>query len=200
MTDRGRHVRRSGIGFYKDVLFLIAGILVVGAIVFGGLSLWAGRNNGDPAASTSTSAIGAADSTTTSTTTPSTSSSAIPTTLAPTSTTVATSTTDSTAPPTTLRAARQPEEVRVVVLNSTAAAGVAGELSDELASLGYQMSEPTNYTPELADTMIFHADGFSLEALELVGSVADGTVAANPELAEAQGVDIVVVIGLSYQE
>ncbi|MGH8911019.1 MAG: LytR C-terminal domain-containing protein [Acidimicrobiia bacterium] len=86
------------------------------------------------------------------------------------------------------------------MLNSTPTVGVAGELSDELGSLGYVMSEATNYTPELSDTMIFHADGFSLEALELVDAVPDGTVAADPTLAEAQGVDIVVVIGLSYQE
>jgi len=204
MTDRGRHARRSGIGFYRDVLFLVAGILIVGAIVFGGLSLWAGRNNGDPNESSSTSTT-TADETTTSTTSPATSSSPTPSPTPPSTnppppTTVPPTTTVSTAPPTTLRAARPPSEVRVVVLNSTSTVGVAGELSDELGSLGYVMSEATNYTPELSDTMIFHADGFSLEALELVDAVPDGTVAADPALAEAQEVDIVVVIGLSYQE
>ena len=199
MTDRGRHARRSGVGFYKDVLFLIAGILVVGAIVFGGLSLWAGRDNGGtPPDSSSTSAT-AAEQTTTSTTRPTTSQGPVTSTTT-TSTTAPTSTTESTAPPTTLRPARQPGEVSAIVLNSTATPGLAAELTDELAALGYLMSEPTNYTPELSDTMIFHADGFSLEALDLADAVPDGTVAADADLAGAHGVDIVVVIGLSHQE
>lgn len=196
MSDRGRHSRRSGVGFYKDVLFLIAGILIVGALVFGGLSLWAGRDNGDPPTTPTTG------SSTTQEPTPSTDAPATSPTPATTSTPPATSapaTTPSTTPPTTLRAARSPSEVRVVVLNSTTTVGVAGELSDELGALGYQMSEAANYTPELSDSMVFHADGFSLEALELVEAVPDATVAADPALAEAQGVDIVVVIGLSYQ-
>lgn len=192
MTDRGRHSRRSGVGFYKDVLFLVAGILIVGALVFGGLSLWAGRS-GD---STTTTTVDVSSSTTT-----------VPAPTSPPSTAPVTTTTsppatapDSTAPPTTLRPVREPSEVRVVVLNSTQTVGVAGRLSDSLAELGYQMAEPTNYTPELSDSMIFHAEGFSLEAVELAEAVGDGTVAANQELADDQGVDIVVVIGLSYQE
>lgn len=197
MTDRGRHARRSGIGFYKDVLFLVAGILIVGAIVFGGLSLWAGRNNGPPSDSSSTSAT-AADQTTTSTTSPTTSEG--PTSSTSTTTTVPTSTTESTSPPTTLRPARQPSEVSVIVLNSTSATGLAAGLSDELAEIGYVVAEPSNYTPELADTMIFHADGFSLEALELADTAVEGTVASDPALTDSHGVDIVVVLGLSYQE
>jgi hypothetical protein len=199
MTDRGRHARRSGVGFYKDVLFLVAGILVVGAIVFGGLSLWAGRDNGGTPPDSSGTSATAAEQTTTSTTRPTTSQGRA-TSSTTTSTTAPTSTTESTAPPTTLRPARQPGEVSVIVLNSTATTGLAAELTDELAALGYLMSEPTNYTPELSDTMIFHADGFSLEALDLVDAVPDGTVAADAALAGAHGVDIVVVIGLSYQE
>jgi hypothetical protein len=90
--------------------------------------------------------------------------------------------------------------VQVIVLNSIGVTGIAGELSDQLAGLGYQMTEAANYTPELSDTMIFHADGFSLEALDLSEAVPDGTVAPDQELAEEWGVDIVVVIGRSYQE
>lgn len=171
---------------------MVAGILIVGALVFGGLSLWAGRS-GD---STTTTTVDVSSSTTT-----------VPAPTSPPSTAPVTTTTsppatapDSTAPPTTLRPVREPSEVRVVVLNSTQTVGVAGRLSDSLAELGYQMAEPTNYTPELSDSMIFHAEGFSLEAVELAEAVGDGTVAANQELADDQGVDIVVVIGLSYQE
>lgn len=197
MSDRGRHVRRSGLGFYRDVAFLVAGIVLVGALVFGGLSWWAGRD-GD---TSTTTQAGESTLTTTSTTVlttavpttppPSTTATSAPTTVAPATTA---------APPTTLRTARQPSEVRVIVLNSIGVVGLAGELSDQLAGLGYQMAEADNYTPELSDTMIFHADGFSLEALDLSDAVPDGTVAPDQELAEEWDVDIVVVIGRSYQE
>lgn len=190
MSDRGRHARSSGLGFYRDVVFLIGGILVVGAVVFGGLSLWAGGDGGEP---TSTTEAGDPLSTTTTTSTiPGLTSTIAPSTTAP-------ATSVSTSPPTTLRSARPPGEVRVVVLNSIGVAGLAAGLSDELASIGYQMAQPDNYTPELSDSMVFHAEGFSLEALELADAVPDGTVASNQELAETWGTDIVVVIGRSYQ-
>jgi hypothetical protein len=193
MTDRGRHSRRSGVGFYRDILFLIAGILIVGAIVFGGLSVWAGRGNqGSSTTSTTTTLAPATTSTTTS---------AIPSTTAPeaspATTEATTSTTDTS---TTLRETRPPGDVRIVVLNSIGVTGIAADLTDELATLGYQTTPPDNYTPELSDTMIFHADGFSLEALQLTEVIPDGTVAPDPELTTSQGTDIVVVIGRSYQE
>lgn len=195
MTDRGRHARRSGVGFYREAGLLVAGIVVVGVLVFGGLSWWAGRDDGDVPTPVSR------DSTTTATGFSTTTAGASSTTTNP-PTTLPTvpSTTTTTSPPTTLRAARPPSEVRVVVLNSIGVAGLAGDLSDELAGLGYQVAEPDNYTPELSDTMIFHADGFSLEALEVAEAVPDGTVAPDQELATDWGVDVVVVIGRSYQE
>lgn len=197
MSERGRHVRRSGVGFYRDILFLVAGILIVGAIVFGGLSVWAGRGNQETASTSTTS--------TTSTTRPSdeatTTAAASATTTPP---PVSPATTDGSSPTsqptTTVREARTPGEVSVVILNSIGVAGLAAEATDELTSLGYQTVPPDNYTPELSDTMIFHADGFSLEALELTEVFPDGTVAPDPELTASQGTDIVVVIGLSHQE
>lgn len=198
MTERGRHIRRSGVGFYRDILFLVAGILIVGAIVFGGLSVWAGRGDQE-AASTSTT------STSTTTTRPSdevTTTTAASATTAPPSASPATTEVTSTTsqPTTTLREALPPEDVTVVVLNSIGVIGLAADVTDELTTLGYQTVPPDNYTPELSDTMIFHADGFSLEALELTEVFPDGTVAPDPELTTSQGTDIVVVIGLSYQE
>lgn len=193
MSDRGRHIRRTGIGFYRDLLFLVAGILIVGALIFGGLSLWAGGNDDPDDTSTTTSSTESTTATTvpgpqtTTTTTTST-----PTTTEPTST-------STTSPPTTIREPRDPSEVLVQVLNSTGVTGLAAGLSDELAALGYQLAEADNYTPELSDTMIFHAEGFALEALELSDAIPDGTVAPNPDLTAEQGVDVVVVIGLSYQ-
>lgn len=197
MSDRGRHVRRSGLGFYRDVAFLVAGIVLVGALVFGGLSWWAGRD-GDSTTTRPGESTLLTTTSTVATTTAAPTTRAPATTAPPGSATTAPSTTA--APPTTLRTARDPSEVQVIVLNSIGVAGLAGELSEQLAGLGYQMTEAANYTPELSDTMIFHADGFSLEALDLSEAVPDGTVAPDQELAEEWGVDIVVVIGRSYQE
>lgn len=195
MSDRGRHIRRTGIGFYRDLLFLVAGILIVGALIFGGLSLWAGNDDTDDTTTTTTSPV---ESTTVTTAPSGQTTSAAPVTTS-TTTTSAPATTSTTSPPTTIRETRDPSEVRVQVLNSTSVAGLAAGLSDELATLGYQMVEADNYTPELSDTMIFHAEGFALEALELSDAIPDGTVAPNPELTTEQDVDIVVVLGLSYQ-
>jgi hypothetical protein len=198
VSERGRHVRRSGLGFYRDVAFLVAGIVLVGALVFGGLSWWAGRDGGDSTTTQAGESTLITTISTVATTTAAPTTRPPATTAPPASTTTAPSTTA--APPTTLRAAREPSEVQVIVLNSIGVTGIAGELSDQLAGLGYQMTEAANYTPELSDTMIFHADGFSLEALDLSEAVPDGTVAPDQELAEEWGVDIVVVIGRSYQE
>jgi hypothetical protein len=197
MTDRGRHSRGSGSQFYRDVLFLVAGILLVGALVFGGLSLLAGRNAG---VNDTVLTIPDADATTT---TPPSDTDTIRPPATTTSTTAPTTTTDTvatTTPPTTIREARPPGEVRALVLNSTGEVGIAANLTSELAALGYQTQEPANYSPELSDTMIFHADGFAIEALDLAEAVPDGTVAPNPELASEWGVDVVVVLGLSHQE
>lgn len=196
MSDRGRHARESGAGFYRDILLLVAGILIVGALVFGGLSLLGGDRPDEPesAATTSSTTEAGADTT-----------QQAPTSLGSTTTSADTTTSEiasstTTTPPTTIREERAPAEVRVIVLNSIGVASLAGDLSDELAALGYQMTAADNYSPELSDTMIFHADGFSLEALSVSEAAEDGTVAPNAELAEAQGVDVVVVIGRSYQE
>lgn len=199
MTDRGKHSRRTGSQFYKDVLLLIAGILIVGALVFGGLSLLAG--NSDPSATTATTSAStstAADATTTSTTTPPSTSDAPATTAPPTTQPDSTATT---APTTTAPQVRPPSEITVVVLNSIGVTGLAGDLTETLGALGYQTIEAANYEPELEVTTVFHAEGFAGEARELANAVPDPAteVAPDPELASAQDVDLVVVIGLSYQ-
>ncbi len=196
MTDRGRHSRGSGSQFYKDALLLVAGILLVGALVFGGLSFFAGRNAG-----VNEPVLTVPDAGVTTTILPPATDTRPPATATP--TTAPTTTTDTvatTTPPTTIREARPPGEVRVVVLNSTTVVGVAANVTAQLGALGYQTQEPANFSPELSDTMIFHADGFAIEALELAESVPDGTVAPNPDLTAEWGVDVVVVLGLSHQE
>jgi cytoskeletal protein RodZ len=196
VTDRGKHVRRTGSQFYKDVLLLIAGILLVGALVFGGLSLLAG-GNGDT--TTTTSSIPETTSSTefeSDTTAASPSTSTIPNTTS----TSTPETTTTAAPTTTERQARPVNEVTVIVLNSTEVDGLAGELSNAFADAGYVTLEAANYEPTLDATTVFHAEGFALEAAEARDLVEDpdATVAADPELAQAQGADVVVVLGQSY--
>jgi len=194
VSTRGRHARRSSLSFYRDALLLFGGIIIVGALVFGGLSLWASRAGGDEnsaAPDPSATLPPATETTTTTTLPPATTEATAPFT---------TSTDEVPSTETTLREARPPSEVRVVVLNSIGVTGLAGQVSQDLAESGYQMAQADNYTPELSDTMIFHADGYSIEALELSEALGTGTVAEDAELASEWGVDIVVVIGRSFQE
>lgn len=202
MNEKGRHLRHSGFGFYRDLLLLAAGILVVGGIVFGAISLWAGDDgdSDDPTSPPTTDSDATTTSSSSTTTTDPVATTDAPATTAPTTVTSPTTATSATTTPTTIREALAPSQVRVIVLNSTDVAGEAAALTDELALLGYQLAEPTNYTPELSDTMIFHADDFALEAIELSESLPDSTVASDPELAATWGVDVVVVIGRSYVE
>lgn len=197
MSTRGRHARRSSLSFYRDALLLFGGIVIVGALVFGGLSLWAGRAGGDEtsAAPGPTSTVPPATETTTTTTT-----------TAPPSTTEATAPfTTSTeavpeAPETTVRAARPPSEVRAVVLNSIGVTGLAGRVSQQLADAGYQMAQADNYTPELSDTMIFHAEDYAIEAHGVRETLGTGEVAEDADITSQWGVDIVVILGRSFQE
>lgn len=170
--------------------------MIVGALVFGGLSLWASRAGGDDlnaAPDPSATVPPATETTTTTTTSPPT------TTEATAPFTTSTDTVPAT-PETTLREARPPSEVRAIVLNSIGVTGLAGSVSQELADLGYQMAQADNYSPELSDTMIFHADGYSIEALELREALGTGTVADDADLTSEWDVDIVVVLGRSFQE
>lgn len=190
MSTRGRHSRRSGPGFYRDVLFLVAGILLVGAIVFGGLSLWAGRGSGGD--ETTTTSVSPDVTTTTTTTVPTStfdgSSSTTPVTTGPTIVTT----------PTTVRALRPPSDMTVMVFNSTGRTGLAADLTGQLEGLGYEMLPPDNYTTELSDTTIFYADGFSLEAQALADSLSDAVLSTDQEPIQSSGADLVVVIGSSY--
>lgn len=197
MSDRGKHSRSTpGATFYKDVFLLVAGMLVVGVFVFGALSIWAGRNDDASAASPDTSGS-VADATTTTTTFPEDTVAMTDTEAPPASETTGAPVTSTTEDTPEVRA---PADVRVIVLNSVGVDGLAGRLTARFDEAGYQTIEPDNYSPRLTGSMIFHADGFGLEATEMLGMVSDGTIASNPDLTGKQGVDIVVVIGDSFEE
>lgn len=177
----GRHASPAGPTFYRDLLTMLGGILIVAVIVFLGLS--ALSNSDSPTTTTTVDAIS------TLTTRPTTT-----TTTRATTTTVASTTTSST---TTTLALRDPSQVRVVVLNAVGVAGLAAEVSADLEALGYEVLTPGNYSPGLAQSRLWYAEGFEGEAFVLAAEFPDALV----ERGSADlGVDadIVVVLGESY--
>lgn len=94
---------------------------------------------------------------------------------------------------------RPAAEVNVIVLNASGglARGVAGTMTEKLTDLEYQTVEPGNAVAR--DTsVVYFAEGFEAEATAIQqGLGLPGTVEPLADLptAEAQGADIVVVLG-----
>jgi hypothetical protein len=181
----GRHAAPTGAAFYRDLLIMGGGMLVVAVLVFLGATAIFSSNR----PSTTTEVAGTRVT--------------APTTASPTSSTVIV-TTSTLRPTTTTTATTQPEvrppsELRVLVLNSLGVTGLAARLTERLAELGYQTLEPDNYQPAQDVTLVVHAPGFALEAFELAALVDPvAIIQEDPGLEE--GVDLVVVLGASYQE
>lgn len=162
---------------------MLGGIIAVGIIVYLGLS--ALSTNDSPTSSTTSIAT---SSTTASVTT---------TTRATTTTTRATTTTGATSTTSTTLALQAPGEISVLVLNAEGTAGLAGEVSSLLQSLGYQTLEPSNYRPLLSQTRVWYAEGFEGEAFALAAEFPDALVEQMP--ADFGDAEIVVVLGESYE-
>jgi hypothetical protein len=162
---------------------MVIGILLVGAAVFLLLYLFAGGADREATGSTTSNTSG---STAASVAEPTTS------TEAPSSTTtVATSTTVP---------VRSPSEVRVVVLNSIGLAGAAGRLTQRLADAGYQTQQADDYQPEQDQSRIWYREGFAAEANELLAFLPDAQVELLPEPDLEEGSDVVLVLGIGYEE
>lgn len=180
--SKGKHATRSSGSFYRDLIIMTVGILLVGAAVFLLLYIIAGRSA--PSSSSTTTTTQTATSTTAATTT---TSEAVTTTRPPGSTT-------STVP------LRPAAEVRVVVYNSLTVAGAAGRLSQTLSDAGYQTLPPDDYDPELDPSRIWYREGFSAEANQLLEFVPDALVEPLPDDGVGEGADLVVVIGTGFEE
>lgn len=186
MSGRGKHAASGSSAFIRDLVVMAVGIVIVGVLLYGGLSLFAGLGaDDDPDAGDTTI--------TTETTTPpetaSTSATTLPTT---TTTTVATTTT------TEAVVVRSPSEVTVIVLNSTGESGLAAEVTASLAGAGYQTLQADNYEPALEQSRVWFVGDFAPEAAELAANfVPDAAVEAyeGPEV----GADIVVVLGAGFE-
>lgn len=178
---RGRHAAESQGSFYRDLMVMILGILLVGTAVFLILYFY---SNPDPVAGGTTEA---SDSTTTTST------------VLTTTTEVGTTST-STAPTTTTVPVRPPQEVRVVVLNSIGLAGAAGRMTQQLADSGYQTQQAGDLEPEQDPSRIWFREGFAAEANALLEFLPEATVEPLPDPELETGADVLLVLGSGYAE
>ena len=104
-----------------------------------------------------------------------------------------TTTTKPTAP------AKNPDQVRVLVLNGGAPAGAAGDMADALKQKGYSSQEPANDDDETRDgNVVYCKAGFEREASALAVAVGEGTpveVFPDPAPPKSDPADCVVVVG-----
>lgn len=186
MDGRGRHVASGSSAFIRDLVVMAVGIVIVGVLLYGGLSLFAGLGADDDTDGT--------DATTTTATTS-------PTSSEPTTTTTASTTTSTTVETTTTTegvVARDPSEVTVLVLNSTDRSGIAGSLTTSMGEAGYETLQADNYEPPLDQSRVWYLGDFAPEAAEIQAQfVPDGVV--EPYEGPDLGADVVVVLGAGYE-
>ncbi len=195
----GSHLKPGRSRFAWEVTrYLLAWALVVSAVV--GLFWLLQEVLPDVVGPDATSTTVAADTTTT--TAPVDTSTTLPAETSTTTTTIAdTTTTTSSTTTTTLPPVRPPEEVTVLVLNSTPRVGLAAGIAADLADLGYVVVQPANATPRRPVTVILHTEDFALEALALQDAAfeEEAIVGLDDEGRTTEDVPIVVILGDSFQ-
>lgn len=188
----GHHAAPGSSRFLRELGVFSLKVLFWGVLVFGTVLLVQSLFGGDDeVAATSTTAR----VTTTRAVSTTTEASTTTTTAPPTTTTTAPPTTTETTP-TTVPSVRNPQDVTVLVLNSTGRTGLAAGLTEFLRQFGYRLLEPTNYDTPLETSRVWYTEGFEAEANELaLQAVPDAIVEPFTGIAQA---DIVVVLGASY--
>ncbi|MFP5332293.1 MAG: LytR C-terminal domain-containing protein [Acidimicrobiia bacterium] len=187
MSGRGKHVASGSSAFIRDLVVMGVGIVVVGVLLYGGLSLLAGLGSDDDAL---------AGDTTTSTTEATTTT--LPDGSTTTVTTEGSTTTSEPSTTTTLVLPRPPAEVTVLVLNSTDRSGIAGALTTSLGEAGYRTLQPDNYEPTLDQSRVWYVGDFAPEAADIAAEfVPDALI--EPYEGPDLGADVVVVLGVGYE-
>jgi LytR cell envelope-related transcriptional attenuator len=108
-----------------------------------------------------------------------------------------TGTTDTSQPETTAGApAKARAEVRVAVFNGSGAAGAAGNMTNKLRLLGYQVAPPAD-TAGRTGTVVSCKQGFDKEAAQLQGDVGQAGVEPFPGAppAGSENVNCIVLLG-----
>ena len=183
MTNKGKHSSQTPATFYRDLIVMIVGILLVGAAVFFLLYLFADEPATGPTTTSTTLATTTTQQEVTSTSDGQTTSTTGPQTTSSTSVNV-----------------RPPAEVTVVVLNSAGLDGAAGRLTSRLADAGYQTLTPDNFQPEQDPSRIWYRDGFAAEAAAMTEFISGAQVEPLPDDSIGEGADVVVVLGTGYTE
>lgn len=196
----GRHAAPGRGRLISETIRLIIYVVLIFIVLVGGavlISNWL-SNDADtiPVADTSTTTTSIAATTTTQPTTTTTQATTTTTRATTTTTTQPTTTTTQATTTTTEPRPRPPEEVTVLVLNSTRRNGLAARITRELAALGYQMLEQDNYRPRLSTTALWYVPGFELEAEVLAAEFPDAEVGPFP--GDDTAADIVIVLGASF--
>lgn len=190
MSGRGKHVASGSSAFIRDLVVMGVGIVVVGVLLYGGLSLLASLGSDDDAL--------AGDTTTSTTEATTTTLSDGSTTTATTEASTTTTTTTESTTTTTLPLPRPPAEVTVLVLNSTDRSGVAGALTTSLGEAGYRTLQPDNYEPTLDQSRVWYVGDFAPEAADIAAEfVPDALI--EPYEGPDLGADVVVVLGVGYE-
>lgn len=95
--------------------------------------------------------------------------------------------------------ARPPDELTVLVANTTGVGGAASDLTERIAQNGYQTLEPTNSDEPRDATGVFFVEGFEAEAVELaeaIGSSPDRVgLLPDPPPVDPGGAQLVVLLG-----
>jgi hypothetical protein len=185
----GRHAAPGYGGFFRELSIFMLKVVFWGAIIFGAVLLFQTIFSSDDASPTTTTQTTTATTAATTVTTVVTTTTAAP----PTTTTETTTTTAAT---TTTLAGRDPSEVTVLVLNSTDRPGIAGDLSESLADVGYQTLDSENWETPFSVSRVWYVAGYEVE-----GAVIARYVSPDAIVELFQGVtqaDIIIVLGASY--
>ena len=203
---RGRHAAGGWSPFWRDIILrTVLGLLLVAMVIF----IW-WLFSEDDLFTEAVSTTSAPETTTLAevVTTGTDPEADTPTTTGPatTVTTQAVTTTPTTAVVTTTSSTTttvppplDPAQLVVRVLNANGVQGVAGRLSGLLEEAGYGVTSPDNHAQRLDVSRVWYRDGLSREA-ELLREelVPDALVETIP--LEQEGIDIVVVLGRSFEE
>lgn len=101
---------------------------------------------------------------------------------------------------TTTLPTRPPAEIKVLPVNGTNVAGVAGRTGDVLRRAGYNVLAPTNTTKPVDSSSVQFLPGHESEAKEVAKLLALPDTAVQPlssppPLADTRGADVIVIVG-----